>query len=52
MTEFEIATLAISAIHALIALLVGGGQCLLILYGLNLIAARNREKGRTKQAIA
>ncbi len=41
MTEFEIATLAISrtglwisAVHALISLIVGGVQCFLIIYGL------------------
>ena len=43
MTEFEMATLAISrtglglwisAVHALITLVVGGVQCFLILYGL------------------
>ncbi len=41
MTEFEMATLVISrtglwisAVHALISLVVGGVQCFLILYGL------------------
>ena len=44
MTEFEIATLElsrislwISAIHALISLIVGVGQCALIWYGLRLM---------------
>ena len=43
MTQFEMLTLWISAIHASIALLVGGGQCLLILYGLKLMQ-RGTEK--------
>lgn len=34
MTQFEILTLWISAVHALIALSVGGTQCLLIWVGL------------------
>ena len=37
MTQFEILTLWLSAIHALIALFVGGTQCLLIWYGLRLM---------------
>ena len=43
MTQFEMLTLWISAIHASIALLVGGGQCLLIVYGLKLMQ-RGTEK--------
>ena len=51
MTQFEILTLWISAIHALIALLVGGGQCLLIWYGLKLMqrGTERREEQSKRQ---
>ncbi len=37
MTQFEILTLWISAIHAFISFMVGVGQCALIWYGLKLM---------------
>ena len=62
MTQFEIATLEISrigiwisAIHALISLLVGGVQCLLILYGLKQMSrasvARDKQHEETMAAL-
>ena len=69
MTEFQIATLAISraglefsqamlwisAIHALISLLVGGVQCFLILYGLKQMnrasVARDKQHEETMTAL-
>ena len=58
MTEFEIATLEISriglwiaAIHAFISLIVGAGQCVLILYGLKLMqrGTERREEQSKRQ---
>ncbi|MYA95679.1 MAG: hypothetical protein F4X91_04635 [Nitrospinae bacterium] len=58
MTEFEIATLEftrislwISAIHAFISLIVGAGQCALILYGLRLMqrGSERREEQSKRQ---
>ena len=69
MTEFQMATLAISraglefsqamlwisAIHALISLLVGGVQCFLILYGLKQMnrasVARDKQHEETMTAL-
>ena len=62
MTQFEIATLEISrigiwisAVHALISLLVGGVQCLLILYGLKQMnrasVARDKQHEETMTAL-
>ena len=62
MTQFEIATLEISrigiwisAVHALISLLVGGVQCLLILYGLKQMnrasVARDKQHEETMAAL-
>ena len=58
MTEFQMATLEISriglwisAIHAFISLMVGGGQCLLIWYGLKLMqrGTERREEQSKRQ---
>ena len=62
MTEFQIATLElsriglwISAIHALISLVVGSVQCFLILYGLRQMnrasAARDKQHEETMAAL-
>ena len=69
MTEFQMATLAISraglefsqamlwisAIHALISLLVGGVQCFLIMYGLKQMnrasVARDKQHEETMTAL-
>lgn len=55
MTQFEILTLWISAIHALITLIVGGVQCFLILYGLKQMsrasAARDKQHEETMAAL-
>ena len=55
MTQFEILTLWISAVHALIALLVGGTQCLLIWVGLKQMSraseARDKQHEETMAAL-
>ena len=51
MTQFEILTLWISAVHAFISLMVGAGQCALIWYGLRLMqrGTERREEQSKRQ---
>ncbi len=51
MTEFEILTLWISAVHAFISLIVGFGQCALIWYGLRLMQRGTERREEQSQRL-
>ena len=51
MTEFEILTIWISAVHAFISLIVGVGQCALIWYGLRLMQRGTERREEQSQRL-